>query len=426
MRGIQRPRLARTLRRLRARLCLPLAGLVVGALAVTQAAAATADCGNWPDWNDFVDTVMQADGRVIDHTTPALQTTSEGQSYALFFALVANDRATFDRVLGWTEANLAGSQLDAQLPAWQWGKKGDGSYGVMDSNSASDADAWIAYALIEASRLWDAPKYAKTAHALLAQVKRREVLDLPGLGPMLIPGEHGFALAGGTWRLNPSYLPLPVLRRFALDDPAGPWQRIAESAVRMIQSASPHGFAPDWLGYRAGAGFIVDPVKGDVGSYDAIRVYLWAGITSSRDPLAKPLLAALGGMRAAVSAAPPERVATTSADATGTAPASFSGALLPYLQALGDDQAVRAQRARIVSMLGAAPPAPSAMFSDGQASPMRQAASYYDRVLLLFGQGWIDGRYRFDAQGRLEPEWQKTCRLRSTPSSHTRCTTPSH
>src|ERR1700737_1597452 len=305
MRGIQRPRLARTLRRLRTRLRLPLAGLVVGALAVTQAAAATADCGNWPDWNDFVDTVMQADGRVIDHTTPALQTTSEGQSYALFFALVANDRATFDRVLGWTEANLAGSQLDAQLPAWQWGKKGDGSYGVMDSNSASDADAWIAYALIEASRLWAAPKYAKTPHALLAQAKRREVLDLPGLGPMLIPGEHGFALAGGTWRLNPSYLPLPVLRRFALDDPAGPWQRIAESAGRRTQAGSPPAFAPDWLGYRAGAGFIVDPVKGDAGSYDAIRVYLWAGITSSRDPLAKPLLAALGGMRAAVSAAAP-------------------------------------------------------------------------------------------------------------------------
>ncbi|MFX6250500.1 hypothetical protein ABTF88_21320, partial [Acinetobacter baumannii] len=40
-----------------------------------------------------------------------------------------------------------------------------------------------------------------------------------------------------------------------------------------------------------------DPAKGELGSYDAIRVYLWAGMTSPRDPQAAPLLAALDGMR---------------------------------------------------------------------------------------------------------------------------------
>ena len=32
---------------------------------------------------------------------------------------------------------------------------------------------------------------------------------------------------------------------------------------------------------------------------------------------------------------------------------------------------------------------------------------YYDQVLMLFGKGWHDGQYRFDAQGRLQPKWQR-------------------
>ena len=114
-------------------------------------------CGDWTGYRTFVERFVQADGRVIDYSTPAQQTTSEGQSYGLFFALVANDRATFDRLLGWTRTNLAGNQFDAQnmrLPSWQWGRKPDGSYGVLDPNSASDSDLWIAYDLLQAGRLW--------------------------------------------------------------------------------------------------------------------------------------------------------------------------------------------------------------------------------------------------------------------------------
>jgi len=34
---------------------------------------------------------------------------------------------------------------------------------------------------------------------------------------------------------------------------------------------------------------------------------------------------------------------------------------------------------------------------------------YYDRVLGLFGTGFIDGRYRFDEAGRLVPAWRTAC-----------------
>src|ERR1700753_3405773 len=74
--------------------------------------AHAATCDDWPAYRAFVSRFVQQDGRVVDFSTPAQQTTSEGQSYGMFFALVANDRATFDRLLAWTRTNLAANQFD--------------------------------------------------------------------------------------------------------------------------------------------------------------------------------------------------------------------------------------------------------------------------------------------------------------------------
>lgn len=51
----------------------------------------------------------------------------------------------------------------------------------------------------------------------------------------------------------------------------------------MILGNGKHGFAADWIGYRAvsetSGVFTSAPLGGDFSSYDAIRVYLWAGMT---------------------------------------------------------------------------------------------------------------------------------------------------
>ncbi|EKS66836.1 MULTISPECIES: cellulose synthase complex periplasmic endoglucanase BcsZ [Caballeronia] len=371
------------------------AGATIAA-SVTGANAAQ-QC-DWSAYRLFVERVVQADGRVIDRSTEAQQTTSEGQSYALFFALVANDRATFDRVLGWTRTNLSANQFDSnnvRLPAWQWGKKPDGSFGVMDPNSASDSDVWIAYDLFQAGRLWKEPAYTKLAYALATQIVKQETVDLPGLGPMLLPGPQGFRI-GDVTRLNPSYLPLPVLRGLAHDMPDGPWTKLAQSAAKTIKVTSPRGYAPDWAAYQNGR-FVVDPKNGDVGSYDAIRVYLWAGMTSPGDPLARPWLDALGGMRQSVAQAgfPPEKVNVTTGAATGEGPLSYWAALAPYFKALNDDRGLGLARAHLEALT--APPGAG------------REPVYYDRVLGLFGGGFIDGRYRFDENGRLVPNWRSAC-----------------
>jgi endoglucanase len=371
------------------------AGAVIAASAASTQAAQ--QCG-WPAYRLFVERVVQADGRVIDRSTGALQTTSEGQSYAMFFALVANDRATFDRLLGWTRTNLSANQFDSnslRLPAWQWGRKQDGSFGVMDPNPASDSDLWIAYDLFQAGRLWKEPMYTKLAYALATQIVKQEIVDLPGLGPMLLPGPQGFR-TGDVTRLNPSYLPLPLLRGLAHEMPDGPWTKLAQNAAKMIRVTSPRGYAPDWAAYQNGQ-FVVDPKNGDVGSYDAIRVYLWAGMASASDPLARPWLDALGGMRQSVAQTgfPPEKVSTISGAASGEGPLSYWGALAPYFKALNDERGLGLARTHLDALV--APPGAG------------REPVYYDRVLGLFGGGFIDGRYRFDENGRLLPNWRSAC-----------------
>jgi endo-1,4-beta-D-glucanase Y len=366
------------------------------ATASTAAAASAAQC-DWPAYRTFVQRFVQADGRVIDYSTPTQQTTSEGQSYGMFFALVANDRATFDRLLDWTRTNLAGNQFDAndvRLPSWQWGKKPDGSYGVLDPNSASDSDLWIAYDLLQAGHLWNDSHYTTLGEALAKQIASKEVVSLSGLGPMLLPGPQGFQ-TGDVTRLNPSYLPLPVLRALAKAQPGGPWSKLADNAYQLVKTTAPRGFVPDWAAWRAGQ-FVVDPKTGDTGSYDAIRAYLWAGMAAPGDPLAKPWLAALGGMRLQVTEAgfPPEKVAATTGVVSGEGPLSYWGALAPYFKALGDERDLGLARTHLASL-------------DNPVAGHEPV--YYDRVLGLFGTGFIDGRYRFDDAGRLVPSWRNTC-----------------
>ena len=366
-------------------------------------AATRAQCsgqtGGWASYRTFTERFVQSDGRVIDFSTPTQQTTSEGQSYAMFFALVANDRAGFDRLLNWTRANLAANQFEpsnVRLPAWQWGRKPDGSFGVLDANSASDSDVWIAYDLIQAGRLWNDASYTQLGMALAAQIVRHEVTDLVGLGPMLLPGPEGFKDNDVT-RLNPSYFPLPVLRGLAHAMPNGPWNKLAENGYALVRTTAPHGFSPDWAAYKAGQ-FAVDPKTGDTGSYDAIRVYLWAGLASNADPLAKPWLAALGGMRQAVagSGIPPERVNVSTGSPSGEGPLSYWAALAPYFKALGDERGLGLARAHLDAL--------DAPITNTSRDPV-----YYDRVLGLFGAGFIEGRYRFDEAGQLVPSWRSQC-----------------
>lgn len=344
----------------------------------------------WPAWDAFKSQFISPEGRVISDDGESGLTYSEGQAYALFFALVANDRPMFDKVLRWTENNLCGGDLTARLPAWLWGKRPDGTWGVIDSNAASDADLWIAYALGEAGRLWKARSYRALFTLVAARILAEETVEIPGLGLTLLPAPKGFVLSETQWRLNPSYLPMHQLHWLAANGADPRWKQLASSSMKVIRGASPKGFAPDWIVYDAQQGFLVDiqgKEKGQ-GGYNAIRVYLWAGVMHAQAPGRKALLETLAPMARYVreQGYPPESIDILSAQGSGPAPSGFSAALMPFLRAQGDTKAVESQRARL------------------EARPLRPKA-YYEQVLALFGLGAFEGVYRFSATGQLGARW---------------------
>lgn len=344
----------------------------------------------WSAWDTFRQQFISKEGRVMDVGSPRSQTFSEGQSYALFFALIANDKETFEKVLNWTENNLCDGDMTARLPAWLWGRRDNDTWGVLDTNSASDSDLWIAYALGEAGRLWDDRRYRALSSLISARILREETATLPILGLSLLPAAKGFAETTGRWRLNPSYMPLQLMRWFAMNEPDPRWKLLAESSLKIIRGSAPKGFVPDWIIFDAQQGFLPDlggAEKGQ-GAYNAIRVYLWAGMLHAQAPERAALLATLTPMTRFVreNGHPPESIDILSGKANRPGPSGFSAAILPFLDATGDKSTLQMQLSRL------------------QAKPLRPD-EYYGQVLSLFGRGWIDGFYRFAVNGRILPQW---------------------
>jgi endoglucanase len=91
--------------------------------------------------------------------------------------------------------------------------------------------------------------------------------------------------------------------------------------------------------------------------------------------------------------APPEKVdpATGQPVSSSYSPIGFSGALLPYLRAIGDTSTLDRQLELIRSA--------------AQRAARGEGTHYYDQVLILFGLGWLDGTFCFDDLGRVVPRW---------------------
>ena len=356
----------------------------------------------WSLWESYAAKYLDGQGRVIDHAAGD-RTTTEGESYAMFFALVANDPNRFGKLVDWTEANLAQGDLTLHLPAWSWGKAPDGTWRVLDSNPASDADLWMAYSLEEAGRLWHNDRYDKLGKIMADRVAQQEIVLVPGVGTTLMPGAAGFHPDPQTWYLNPSYMPPSLLAYFAHQNPQSPWGEVASSLPLLIGSQG--GFVMDWI--KAGADGLQPmqppstvgdgkPVPTPVGSYDAIRVYLWLGLADPATPGVRASLRNLRGMAAYLKSnvTPPLQVDATGKVLDPNAPTGFSAAVIPYLHALKLTKEEGTQSDRLAAT------------KDPQNGLYGHGGGYYDQNLAMFETGWVEGRYKFDNNGQLHVKWK--------------------
>ena len=221
--------------------------MIISAALACAFCSASSAMAAWPVWDEFRNDALD-NGRVVDKSDDRKVTTSEGQSYAMFFALVTNDQVTFAGLAAWTADNLSGGDLTKTLPAWLWGRGRGDKWGILDTNNATDSDMWIAWCFLEAGRLWKSEEYTKKGMAMLELLKK-EVRTVDNLGSVVLPGRVGFE-DNGTVKLNPSYYPLFLFKRFALEDAY--WNEVYEGSLRMLLRSSPAGIAPDWAHVSVG------------------------------------------------------------------------------------------------------------------------------------------------------------------------------
>jgi len=211
-------------------------------------------------------------------------TTSEGQSYTMLRAVWQADQTTFDGAWQWTEKNLA--HEDDHLFSWLWGKREDGTYGVLTDesgqNAASDADTDIALALLFAYARWQDPAYLADARLIISDIWEREVITIQGK-PYLAANDIEKNAVKRSIIVNPSYFNPAAYHIFAEVDTEHPWEELRaqsyavleESMTVPLDAASTAHLPPDWI--------VVDKRSGDMAAltseghdthygFDALRI----------------------------------------------------------------------------------------------------------------------------------------------------------
>ncbi len=231
-----------------------------------------------PLWAYYKQRFVTASGRVVD-TGNELISHSEGQGYGMLLAVAANDRSAFNRIWGWTRANLM--VRDDQLIAWRWTPNHRPA--VSDMNDASDGDILVAWALTEAAELWGDAAFRSSARRIAVEVGRKVVLFKTKQGALLLPAVAGFSTEDRPDGpvLNLSYYVFPAFARLPIVAPELDWAGLSQTGLDLIKATrfGPARLPSDWISGRDGD---YKPAEGfpPQFSYNSIRIPLylaWAG-----------------------------------------------------------------------------------------------------------------------------------------------------
>ena len=225
---------------------------------------------------------------------------------------------------------------------------------------------------------------------------REETAYIKGLGLSLLPAPSGFEFDNKRYKLNPSYSPLFIYLQFSKLYPHSPWQELHDGSANLILETSKQGVSPDWIMFDTNKGFYFDKKVTDLGSYNAIRVYLWASMMAEDAPYKKQLVAQFAPFIKTINKrgyVPLNTYAQTgNSDKRG--PVGFNAALLPLLATANNDNDAVTMSIQQKLMV------------DKSFSKSR----YYDSVLNLFGSSTLDKRFAILADGTLQPNWSDECR----------------
>lgn len=237
-------------------------------------------CASEGGWKQFKESFIASDGRVVDTAQGGISH-SEGQGYAMLFAVNYDDRATFAQLWGWTRSHL---QIRGdRLLSWRWSPES----GVTDENNASDADLIAAWALLRAFNKWHVPEYLDASRKI-AQDIRAQLARKTDHGLILLPGVEGFDKPEGD-AINLSYWVFPALDEIGQADPSPEWKELADNGMAILKFAhfGRWGLPPDWLTLKGTS--VPDDGISDRFGYNALRIPLYLLWTRRESPdLLKP------------------------------------------------------------------------------------------------------------------------------------------
>lgn len=197
-------------------------------------------------WSEYRRLYVHPEGYVVDITRDEAPVISEAQGYSMLRAVWEGDEPTFRALHRWTRGNLL--RPDG-LHSWLWspggavtlppggaaeaseGRAGEGVLrgagegedgpGVVDANTATDADQEIAWALILAAHRFDDPGLLDEAEEILRSIRTHARLEVPG----------GWFPSAGNWAnrdrvVNLSYFIPYAYPYFQRLDPEGRWDRV--------------------------------------------------------------------------------------------------------------------------------------------------------------------------------------------------------
>ena len=261
-------------------------------------------------WQSYCRHFIKSDGQVIipEEGGGAI---SEAQAYALLRAVWASDAAVFNLVYSWTYKKISRDRAHGDsLLAWRWGRLPDGSWGVVDANSATDGDLDYALALVLAAKKgWRAPPnlpdYREESRRVQAAILAREVVPLPEGDLLLTPGN--WHEPAPPYLVNPSYFSPAAYRLFASisgapdrqggakpvgtvrEPPLKPdveatnnrarWSLLHQSTYKLLgqltqglEGAPGVGLFPDWCRVNAAGRFAPAPGKDTRFGWEAVRL----------------------------------------------------------------------------------------------------------------------------------------------------------
>lgn len=245
-------------------------------------------------WNYYKKTFISNDGRVIDYQRGDIST-SEGQAYAMRRAIMMHDKKTFDKTYNWAKYNL--QHKNDKLFAWLWGEKNPGKqiqieYGIIDQNSATDADIEIAVCLIFAYKFWDQKSYIEDAILILNDVWNKETIEING-ERIVVAGSNQNKME--NVEVNPSYFMPYAFRILSVVDRKHNWHSLIDSSYRLTNYCIDNiksGLPPDVFYINRNTGAIIFDKDKSNFCYDAVRIFyrFYVDYTITKEPRTKKLL----------------------------------------------------------------------------------------------------------------------------------------